>query len=1060
LKSDSKSQQAFALTAISILDDENLKKAILETVPSIRRQILKKVRLNRTSVIESVVLDLFEISQREVQTVLPFLKDEKLVQSLIEKLNIQNPTYLLNNTFIRRKPKESMTYYRKNLLQRKKNGDSVSISLPNLTKFVSSSPKEFSELDEEINGEFAHQNVDLGIYAKDKKTYIKIFLALQSKKRSVYVQKKHLKKLKLTDEEMYQLFSSMKTDRNFVYSFLSPMLSLDVKSTERYFKYIATKEDLVALFENMSVSHLSFPSFLQSKIAESQLKIQMNKNVQITDVNQVGSYLNRMDISESRKTMEKVCSESNANNRAIGYVAMIQSTISSDKEYLETISYLTKKLKNEADPVKQSALAQLSTKKAKGFFAYPDELNQLLFPMFSSADRSLSTLSLIIITAHYAYHFNRESEKHHQFLFGILKHALKTEKNCQNSIRIENPTPKDLELFWKELKDICIEQLNEDDLSLSATLVNRFQVLRKEKSFVDMTTTMLSFMTKIPTHMGRNEFLTIINILLKNKSTKAELVEKILDMDQSAITIFKIQKFIFATKDSLLMPYIEKEEAISGKSLKGGRFIDNGSYLNFNRKLVLGHAHTLNFKVRKQLEKFLYSQYASDKFKTPEKRSFVFELAKMQIGGVSDEFLAISKAAQDLLDEKLKQAFDNSSLYLDVPDISRQLKEINAKNAKSICGSINSLIQYVSKEFSQKEILNFITDKSFNKKPVVVQKEICNLLSNFINSTVSKVLLDLWKSNPIEGVQGVISSLAVQFINVDDSMWTILEDASKSLALSVVSAVFKSKATLTKEQKHKMAKLQMNSLESSTVDVKSNAWSSIWYDCGVHDEMADICIKTLKDYSKTSDVYTYLSVITQMLLNCSHYNEKILDSIFDLFKSLLSEKEFLEIEEQNNCNPFNDLPIKKTILALTNSVSSDFTYLKKKGKSDILIDLAKLLVKHNFTFYSTSFRLIETCFDEKDPKKTIDTLIEMTKSIKELPENHLSYMTPNLRTEKLFDVLIDLVDDENYCYFFFRCAQRTSVAVRRANPKYEETMKKLRNHKNPLIKMAAISMEF
>jgi hypothetical protein len=34
------------------------------------------------------------------------------------------------------------------------------------------------------------------------------------------------------------------------------------------------------------------------------------------------------------------------------------------------------------------------------------------------------------------------------------------------------------------------------------------------------------------------------------------------------------------------------------------------------------------------------------------------------------------------------------------------------------------------------------------------------------------------------------------------------------------------------------------------------------------------------------------------------------------------------------------------------------------------------------------------------------------------------------------------------------------VAVRRANPKYEETMKKLRNHKNPLIKMAAISMEF
>eukprot|EP01080_Neovahlkampfia_damariscottae_P007944 gene7944-12411_t len=1076
LKSASKSQQTFALMGLSILDDQNLKNAILTSVPSVRRKILKKIRLNRLPVVESVALELSKkVSKGEMMTLLPFLKDEKITSTILKDVKNTDPSNLLTNTFLRRKPKKSMEIYKEHLIEKKKRGNQPNIEIIPSKKMVKISPKEFFDLFMELNGNFGTWNSGvLDAFASDKEIFMKFLDSPQYKRSRIYFRKSLFKKLKASNEEMFNIFMKVKevSGTNFSYSFLTPFSSINKKSFEKYIKYISEKVDLTKELEGHYIQN--FPAFIQSKITEHQLEVlQSRKNKQLTELMKVQNYYNKMDISKVRKEIEAICSESNSNNRMVGYSSLIQSTISSEKEYLETLKYLIKKIKNEADPVKETVLLQLTNMtRSKGFLDYPEELGQLFLPMFTAADRSTSTQSSIVKIASHAFYYHKESEKHQKFFFEVLKIALKSEPYLRNSIVIKEPKVKEIELFWKELKEICIEELEEGKFELVNIFFTQFSNLYKEKVFKEIGMTAISYLPKIPSHLYSREILNFISLMLKDKKTKPQVIKKLLEMDSSAIAIKNIQKYIFSSSCELLIPYIEKAELISTKNLtKGSRFIHANSYFKFDKYFIFQYAHIMKKDVREKFEKFLITQYDSEKFKSGEKRSFIFSLAKLQIGPYSENFKALSKKSSELEDQKLKQAFENSALYVDIPDIKSQISEINAKNAKSICGSLNSLIQFLPQEFSQNFIIKFISDESFLKKPTVVQKEIISLLTNFPNTKTTKILQDLWKNEKlIEGVKTVIANMTPQFLDISESLWNILEDASKSSVQSIVAAVFqpKYKWSLNEEMKTKMAKLQLKAFESSSLDIKSHAWNYVWNDSGIHKEVSEICVKQLEDYSKTSQIYSYRGIITQKLINCAHYDEKVLDSVTDLMTRLLTDKKFKEIDEQNNCNKFNDLPVRATIQSIVQSISSDVTFFTKHGKTSFVHEIAELIVKYDETLYHQSFLLVVITIDS-NPMKIINQLISISKSMKEIPFDYACKKAANImgnRTRsnidmhKLVEELFELSDKEEYCHFICQLFNRTDYQKRRENPIFVEGLKKLRKHKNGIIREKAMNISF
>ncbi|MBR2566016.1 MAG: HEAT repeat domain-containing protein [Paenibacillus sp.] len=273
-------------------------------------------------------------------------------------------------------------------------------------------------------------------------------------------------------------------------------------------------------------------------------------------------------IAEARGTLEKSAQVTNADERAVAYAHLIQSTALSRRGMEETLRFLTR-VKNDQDPVRFTVMSELTNCPVPMFQEeHVEHLTILVDSVIEARDTSYGTRTA---TEKLAFAILREHA--HEPQHPLFQFALRTMKRMAMRDGRFMLYAKD----WDSLPQAALETLFDELYAMGIEANKResdYVVLRMADAFgkaMDRLPKLHQLLSELVN--SKNSAAQAVRYWLAPYKTRDERVRKLLDRDPTFISFHEVFAHLHLKRQEWLDPFI------SGKVLKGKHLSGKTIYL-------------------------------------------------------------------------------------------------------------------------------------------------------------------------------------------------------------------------------------------------------------------------------------------------------------------------------------------------------------------------------------------------------------------------------------------------------------------------------------------------
>ncbi|WP_366290893.1 HEAT repeat domain-containing protein [Paenibacillus sp. AN1007] len=273
-------------------------------------------------------------------------------------------------------------------------------------------------------------------------------------------------------------------------------------------------------------------------------------------------------IAEARKTLEQSVQVSNADERALAYSRLIQSTALSRRGMEETLHFLTR-VKNDQDPVRFTVMSELSNCPVPMFQEeHIDHLTILLDSVIDARDTSYGTRTAAEKLAFAILREHAQDPECRLFQFALQTLKRMAMRDGQFMLFARD---------WDSLPQTALETLFDEIYALGIEANKResdYVVLRMADAFgkaIDRLPKLHELLEELV--QGKKSAAQAVRYWLAPYKTRDARVRKLLDLDPTFISFYEVFKHLHLKRQEWLDPFI------SGKVIKGRHLSGKTIYL-------------------------------------------------------------------------------------------------------------------------------------------------------------------------------------------------------------------------------------------------------------------------------------------------------------------------------------------------------------------------------------------------------------------------------------------------------------------------------------------------
>ncbi|CAF4130372.1 unnamed protein product [Rotaria sordida] len=343
--------------------------------------------------------------------------------------------------------------------------------------------------------------------------------------------------------------------------------------------------------------------------------------------------------------------------------------------------------------------------------------------------------------------------------------------------------------------------------------------------------------------------------------------------------------------------------------------------------------------------------------------------------------------------------------------------KLNASNAKFISNAMLSISIKISDEIFLKSYLEFIRNEQFQKFGITANKEVLRLLIQYVydSSLIITVIKPLWDRHPHQDIRACLILILLHFIGKShsDIIWNILEQAAYDEYFPVVQTLF---ASYRADSRWPLSKLRyslknlfetfVNQIQFKILDhptlleARVYAWSYLEYDyCHTNELISkaqNLCIRFDKDGN-----VLWSNAFQKIILFYKQNKISSLDIIIDIITKIMSYRDDIDTK-QNAINNQHDLPVYRRIQTILTNLMFKINEFNNEKK--------------------IHFRSLIPIFLQFDKVLTplIGKLLMKIAQNKEDIEDGLKMLQDNLPEVYFERILIELssfLQKDDYCHF-------------------------------------------
>ncbi|CAF4467932.1 unnamed protein product [Rotaria sp. Silwood2] len=680
---------------------------------------------------------------------------------------------------------------------------------------------------------------------------------------------------------------------------------------------------------------------------------------------------------------------SDVNQRVINYPLLLECAISTNEQYVKKVlEWIEKRFTNEQLNVIASFLSKLNSYNMRFNLEYlPNNINSIQTIINIATNHLQQSSYTLQIILNYGIFLLRSVEHHpnkqrkeiiQQFAKKIIKQCFSTSDNIRpdgTPISKSYPEARSIladilitDLFPKLISKTMLDELSN---SLDSYIDEAWHLPQMDLFINTFFTQSLSSSTKLQSTFQIDEHSSMISFYLKNKSTRFERVNQLINQidkiffidpnvqrialhsqkyqqlidelvqDNKCLTLdkltneqCKLSTILSATTKNLKLPglYINILSScyylLTGKQQQHITHIILNDYLrdkdvsNLDKLKSLRILRSLSSTYNETLEWLQKNQdsqlviKSSDENSRPRSRAAAIHPL--------DDIILCLPATFDLTPDNLLKHFDLLKTKL------------NASNAKFISDAMLSISIKISDESFLKSYLEFIRNEQFQKLGITANKELLRLLIQYVYDSrlITTVIKPLWDRHPHQDIRACLILILLYFIGKShsDIVWNILEQAAYDEYFPVVETLFvsyrgDSRWPLSKLKyssknlfENFVNQIQFKILDHPTLlEARSYAWSYLEYDYCCTNELINkaqsLCIRFDKDGN-----VLWSNAFQKIIL---FYKQKKISSLYiiiDIIKKIMSYRDDIDTK-QNAINNQHDLPVCRRIQTiLTNLI--------------------------------------------------------------------------------------------------------------------------------------------